>query len=359
MRALVVHPGEGERAALRALVARRSPCESARGVEEMAARLGEHAYSLVVLVHDPPAVDAAACFERVTARAPHAVVVVIADRDRETRFLEGPAGARSFRFAGRLHTSADDNALLEGTIAAALRIGELEQQGRELQQRLSAADLKLVEHERLMDGVVQERTRDLEVAYRRVKTANRDALLALADAIEAKDAYTRGHCGRVAAYTMALARAANYPAADLETLEFAAFLHDIGKIGVRDSVLLKAGALDDDEWKHMRSHSLLGDQIASQSELLQPMRPAIRNHHERWDGNGYPDKLKGEAIPLSARIVCITDAFDAMVTDRPYKKALTHADSVYYLRKYQGSQFDPELVEIWLGNKLGELFVSE
>src|SRR6202022_4365234 len=99
---------------------------------------------------------------------------------------------------------------------------------------------------------------------------------------------------------------------DLEVLECGAFLHDIGKIGIRDAVLLKPGALDDDEWKHMKIHPVVGFQIADQLDMLKPMIPCIRSHHERWDGTGYPDKIKGENIPLLARIVCLADAYDAM-----------------------------------------------
>jgi HD-GYP domain-containing protein (c-di-GMP phosphodiesterase class II) len=204
--------------------------------------------------------------------------------------------------------------------------------------------------------VVRERTKELEESYLKLKIANRQALFGLAEAIEAKDAYTKGHCGRVAAYAMALAREAAYPEDGMEALEFASFLHDIGKIGVRDAVLLKAGPLDEEEWLHMRSHPVKGYEIASQIEMLKPTMPAIRNHHERWDGKGYPDGLAGAAIPLSARIVAIADAYDAMATDRPYKKAIPLEECEKLLRKNAGTMFDPELVEIFVTRRLGALY---
>src|SRR5437868_5218738 len=124
----------------------------------------------------------------------------------------------------------------------------------------------------LLAAVVRERTKELELAYLAVKAANRQILLGLAEAIEAKDAYTKGHCGRVAAYSIALAHACAYPDAEMEALEYGSFLHDIGKIGVRDAVLLKPGPLEGDEWTHMRIHPVVGDTIAAQVEMLQPMR---------------------------------------------------------------------------------------
>jgi HD-GYP domain-containing protein (c-di-GMP phosphodiesterase class II) len=142
----------------------------------------------------------------------------------------------------------------------------------------------------------------------------------------------------------------------MEALEFASFLHDIGKIGVRDAVLLKPGPLDEEEWVHMRTHPLKGYEIASQIDILKPTMPCIRNHHERWDGKGYPDGLAGDSIPLSARIVAIADAYDAMATDRPYKKALPLEECEGLLRKNAGVMFDPRLVEIFVKRKLGALY---
>jgi len=142
----------------------------------------------------------------------------------------------------------------------------------------------------------------------------------------------------------------------MEALEFASFLHDIGKIGIRDAVLLKPGPLDEKEWEHMRTHPLKGYEIASKIEMLRPTMPCIRNHHERWDGNGYPDGLKGEEIPLSARIVAIADAYDAMATDRPYKKGLPLAKCEELLRKHAGTMYDPNLVEIFVRREIGALY---
>jgi HD-GYP domain-containing protein (c-di-GMP phosphodiesterase class II) len=156
-----------------------------------------------------------------------------------------------------------------------------------------------------------------------------------------------------------LAKEAGYPAEGLETLEFGAFLHDIGKIGIRDSVLLKPGPLDDTEWTHMREHPVKGYDIASQIDMLHPIMPAVRNHHERWDGSGYPDKMVADKIPLVARIVAIADAYDAMATDRPYKQALPLDECEAILTKTAGKMYDPELCSVFVKRHLGAIYRAE
>jgi len=256
------------------------------------------------------------------------------------RFLAGP----------------DQRWQLTGIVAEGLRLQKLERDQKELIKKLSLEYGKLQKREKLLDLVVKERTRELQVAYDRLKIASRQALLGLAEAIEAKDPYTKGHCGRTAVFATALGREAGLSEADMEVLEFGAFLHDIGKIGVKDAVLLKPGALDDEEWKHMKIHPVVGYQIAVQLDMLKPMIACIRNHHERWDGSGYPDKLKGEDIPLLARIVCLGDAYDAMATDRPYKKAIPMDECKKILRRQAGPQFDPDLVELFISRGIMEAF---
>lgn len=266
--------------------------------------------------------------------------------------LDPALGAKAFR----IKIARDDLHELHNLVSEVLQLQRLEQEQRDLTRKLSAEYSKLQKREKLLDVVVKERTRELEVAYESLKASAHQALLGFAEAIEAKDPYTKGHCGRVAVYSMALGEAVGLTPADLEVLEFGAFLHDIGKIGVKDSVLLKPAGLDDAEWEHMRLHPVIGSQIASQLDLLKPTVACVRNHHERWDGNGYPDKLKGQDIPLIGRIVCIADAYDAMATDRPYKRALPIAECRAIFQKAAGSQFDPDLVDLWLSKKIMDSF---
>ena len=302
--------------------------------------------------HKPPELNGVELLERTVAFSPDAMRILIVSSPEAAAEAELRPLGTIFRFFARPF----ERRQLTGIVAEGLKLHRLEREQRELIKKLGAEYDKLKKREKLLDVVVRERTKELEESYLKLKAANRQALLGLAEAIEAKDAYTKGHCGRVAAYALALAAEAGYPEEDMEALEFASFLHDIGKIGIRDAVLLKPGPLDEKEWEHMRTHPIKGYEIASQIDMLKPSMPCIRNHHERWDGKGYPDGLAGEAIPLSARIVAIADAYDAMATDRPYKKALPIEECERLLRKHAGTMYDPNLIEIFVTKNLGALY---
>ncbi len=146
-------------------------------------------------------------------------------------------------------------------------------------------------------------------------------LFALAQAVETRDRTTGDHCQRLAEYSVALGRALGLPQPQLVALHRGGYLHDIGKVGVPDSILFKQGSLTEEEWKVMKFHTVKGEEICRPMKSLAPVLPIIRSHHERWDGSGYPDGLKGEDIPLLARILQIADVYDALTTERPYKPA--------------------------------------
>jgi putative two-component system response regulator len=173
-------------------------------------------------------------------------------------------------------------------------------------------------------------------------------IAALANAVEAKDAVTEQHCQRLASISQRLGVSIGLEATALRALTFGALLHDIGKIGVSDAILTKAGPLTADEWTEMRRHPLIGQRICEPLAMSRAFTPIIRNHHERWDGNGYPDRLRGESIPIGARNVGIVDAFDAMIHDRPYRAGRTPEEATTVLRKETGKQFDPGLVPAFL-----------
>jgi len=168
---------------------------------------------------------------------------------------------------------------------------------------------------------------------------------ALAAAVEKKDPYTGGHIMRVVEYSMAIAKHMARPPQDLEQLRLAAVMHDIGKIGVKDSVLLKEGKLDAEEMAHMREHPLVGDDILAHIEQMKSVRKVMRSHHEKWDGSGYPDGIKGEDIPLHARIILVADTLDAITTDRPYRKAADMKAAMDEIRRFTGKEFDPLVAE--------------
>ena len=176
----------------------------------------------------------------------------------------------------------------------------------------------------------------------------RDVLVALASAIDAKDPVTEHHCDRVAEQATILARTVGMSEAAIEAVTYGAVLHDVGKIGISETVLLKPGELSVEERAEMERHPIIGDGILRPLRLGSIVGPIVRGHHERWDGTGYPDGLRGEAIPIGARIVSVVDAHDAMTHDRPYRPALSADEAREELLRSRGTQFDPEMVDTFL-----------
>ncbi len=183
---------------------------------------------------------------------------------------------------------------------------------------------------------------------RRMGRAYRRSLLTLARAIEAKDLRAAGHGERVAEYVSAVARQMKLPKKMTRTLEFAAFLQDVGNIRVPHAILNKPGKLTDDEMRHLQSHTIIGEEIVEQVRFLKDIGPLIRHHHEAWDGSGYPDGLRGEEIPLGARILAIATAFDAMTSERSYHGKMDEDTAVAELKSAAGRKFDPEIVQVFL-----------
>jgi len=171
---------------------------------------------------------------------------------------------------------------------------------------------------------------------------------ALAEAVDKRDPYTSKHSQRVRLISVDIGRELRVSAAELEALEWGGLLHDVGKIGVPDNVLLKQGKLTRDERITMNAHPVLGAQIIGPVQHLAPELPVIRHHHEWYNGSGYPDRLMGDEIPRLARILHVADAFEAMTADRPYRKALSSEQALAELRKFAGVQFDPEVVDAFV-----------
>ncbi len=167
----------------------------------------------------------------------------------------------------------------------------------------------------------------------------------LAQTVEAKDPYTEGHLNRIRVYGEQLAIAHGLPADEIRAVRNGGMLHDIGKIGISDTILLKPGPLSIEEIAAMRQHPVIGAQIVSKMRAAPLIGPIIRGHHERWDGGGYPDQLKGNDIPIGAQIIGIVDAYDAMTTTRPYRQAMTTEQALEYLQQGRGTQFAPEVLD--------------
>ena len=194
---------------------------------------------------------------------------------------------------------------------------------------------------------IMQQQKELETIKNQVRIGN-ETIFAIANAVEARDMRTGRHSFRVAEYAVMIARELGFTEEELENIRKIGLLHDIGKIGVPDTILNKPAKLTDDEFKTMRSHVLIGSEILKDFSIIKNVADGARYHHERYDGNGYVEGLKGEEIPLTARIIGIADAFDAMTADRIYRKALPMEKVISELKRCRGTQFDPGLVDILL-----------
>lgn len=197
--------------------------------------------------------------------------------------------------------------------------------------------------------------KQLNDAYKTIIKTTLATIEAFSETIEQKDPYTKGHCNRVRNISLRIADCIHLPQDDLATLEGGALLHDIGKIGIPEQILNKPDRLTDEEYAVIKQHPETGEKIVKYIDLFKPYLPIIRNHHERYDGNGYPDGLKGEEIPILVRIVAIADAFDAMTSNRSYRAPLPKEIAVEELKLCSGTQFDPYLVNVFIDNDIFNL----
>lgn len=184
--------------------------------------------------------------------------------------------------------------------------------------------------------------------YSRLDLLLTSLIRTLSSALDARDPYTKGHSERVSKYSVAIAKGMGLPPEELDSIEKIALLHDIGKIGVRDNVLLQQGPLDDEQWEMMKSHTVVGARILNSIEpksLVGEWMKGALYHQERYDGRGYPHGIAGEEIPLVARIIAVADTFDAMTTDRPYRKGRSFQEAYEEIQRCSGSQFDPIVVD--------------
>lgn len=213
---------------------------------------------------------------------------------------------------------------------------------------LSDAAVIAIENVRLYEEEHRHAQR-LAQAYEELQNTYQATLHALTGMLDTRDVATHGHSIRVVAYTLRLAAEMGITdPAYLRTIEQGALLHDVGKIGVADGILRKTGPLNEQDWTEMRSHPELGYKMLKGIEFLRQSLPIVRHHHEHWDGTGYPEGLKGEQIPLEARIFSVVDAFDAITSDRPYSKARTYEQVVEILLQESGKTFDPAVVQAFI-----------
>ena len=200
-------------------------------------------------------------------------------------------------------------------------------------------------YENHLEELVEQRTGELDRALNSLEGAYRSTLKALTAALETRDSETHGHSERVVSYSLRLGREYGLNSEQMKSLEFGSLLHDIGKIGVPDSILRKPAKLTEEEWVLMREHPLHGQQILRGIEFLQGAARVVAQHHEQWDGSGYPVGLRGEDIDVCARIFAVADAFDAITSDRVYRRGKTYEAASQELDDWAGRQFDPKVVE--------------
>ncbi len=202
----------------------------------------------------------------------------------------------------------------------------------------------------MLENMANQAVSSIENArlYENIQKVYLSTIEVLATAIDAKDPYTQGHSRRVTQYSVAIAEEMNLTPKEVEDIRYAGLLHDVGKIGIKDSIIRKPGRLTDEEYAIIKKHPAIGAKILRPVDFLADKIPGVLHHHEYYDGRGYPDHLTGENIPLAGRIICVADAFDAMTTNRPYRKGLTVKTAVGELKKFSGKQFDPICVDAFL-----------
>jgi len=261
----------------------------------------------------------------------------------------------------RLITKPWNDDELRATIRQAFEQADLKEEIKRLNRVTREQNFKLQDMNRNLEEKVRERTQQLANKHHELRTAYVQTVGALAEAVDAKDAYTRGHSERVGVYASKIAREMGFTKEFIERVYIAGLLHDVGKIGIRDAVITKPDQLTASEYDEIKEHPSIGAKILEPVDFLADIAPCVRHHHEWFDGStrGYPDQLRGDAIPLPSRIILVADTVEAMTSDRPYRKALPIDRVVSELDKYAGSQFDPACVEAFLRllDREGECFI--
>jgi putative nucleotidyltransferase with HDIG domain len=217
-----------------------------------------------------------------------------------------------------------------------------------LRRRLAAAELKAAESARQLERYAMDLRETFKSERDRGQQLTRSYMAtvrALSNAVEARDAYTGKHAERVTRFAIEIARELGLPAPDSPEVEFGFLLHDVGKLAIPDSILFKPGPLTTEERALMSRHTIVGAEIMRDIEFLAEASQVVRSHHERWDGDGYPDRLAGEQIPLNARVFAVADVFDALTTNRPYRVALSFEQARAMIDAESGRHFDPQVVD--------------
>lgn len=261
--------------------------------------------------------------------------VIVPDTEKDPRFFKGADKKSGFVTRSMICVPMRLKDKIIGVLQVLNRTGDIpfNEHDVEMLENMANQAVSAIENARLYENIQKVYLSTIEV---------------LATAIDAKDPYTQGHSRRVTLYSVAIAEELNMNRKEIENVRYAGLLHDVGKIGIKDSIIRKPGRLTDEEYAIIKKHPAIGAKILRPVDFLSDKIPGVLHHHEYYDGRGYPDHLTGENIPLDGRIICVADAFDAMTTNRPYRKGLTVKTAIGELQKFSGKQFDPVCVEAFL-----------
>lgn len=301
-------------------------CLKAASAEDALACLREREFQLVISDITMPGMSGLEMIPHIKKLYPQTVVVMISGMQT----VESAIGA-----------------LRLGAFDYLMKPFDLRQVEAVVKRALEYHDLVVAKqrYENHLEELVEQRTAELDQALNSLEDAYRATLKALTTALETRDSETHGHSERVVTYSLRLGREYGLSSEEMKSLEFGSLLHDIGKIGVPDSILRKPGKLTEEEWVRMREHPLHGQQILRGIEFLQGAARVVAQHHERWDGSGYPNGLRAEEIDICARIFAVADAFDAITSDRVYRRGKPYEAAAKELDDWAERQFDPKVVE--------------
>jgi len=323
---LIVDDETEVRAVLRDLLSDTYECSEASSAEEALQRLREDNYQLVISDITMSGISGLDMIPHVRRISPDTVIVMVSGMQTIESAIEAlRLGAFDYLM------KPFDLRQAEAAVARALEHHELVT----AKQR----------YENHLEELVEQRTIELDKALGSLEGAYRSTLRALTAALETRDAETHGHSERVVTFSLRLGREYGLNGPQMNALEFGSLLHDIGKIGVPDAILRKPSQLTEDEWTRMREHPLHGQQILRGIEFLEGAARVVAQHHEKWDGSGYPLGLKAEEIDVCARIFSVADAFDAITSNRVYREGRPYEAAVAELDEWAGKQFDPTVVE--------------
>jgi len=309
-------------------------CDSAPSAEDALAKIAQNDYDCVLSDIHMPGMSGVDLLRQIKLQNQDLAVILI------TGAPDIDAALKAMRLGAYDHLSKPLNlAALEMTVDRALEKKRLVEENREYQQNL--------------ESMVKERTKQLSAANEDLHRLFTGSIKALAQALEAKDEYTQGHSARVAEESVNIARYLSLSDTEVRRMWLAGYLHDIGKIGIKETILNKPGKLDEEEWDLIQQHPVVAGRILGPIPELSDVIDIIVHHHERYDGTGYPDGLEGNSIPLGARILAVADTYDALTSRRPYRDPLALEEAYRILGEAAGTYLDPVIARAFLNLKRG------